>query len=201
MYEIFELLLKENDISVYKFAKDTGIANSTLSSWKSGRSKLKIDKLQIIADYFEVTLNYLLGIKDEDNNLEQDTNVILGNLINEKRTELGLSLNDVANQLNISTKLLKKYESGTFRIDNKTLEKIATIFNMTFEQLLLELQLIIADDLDEIKVFENELLTIKKLLINNIKIRDLILSIEQLNKNEIDDLINYSNYIISKRDK
>lgn len=60
MYEIFENLMKEHGVTAYKVSKETGIATSTLSDWKKGRSTPKQDKLQKIADYFNVTVDYLL---------------------------------------------------------------------------------------------------------------------------------------------
>jgi transcriptional regulator with XRE-family HTH domain len=61
MYEIFDELIKQKGLSAYKVAKDTGISQTTLSDWKGGRSIPKTDKLQKIADYLGVTLDYLLG--------------------------------------------------------------------------------------------------------------------------------------------
>lgn len=60
MYEIFEKLMKEHGVTAYKVSKETGIATSTLSDWKKGRSTPKQDKLQKIADYFNVKIDYLL---------------------------------------------------------------------------------------------------------------------------------------------
>ena len=59
-YNIFEDLLKMNKTTVYRVAKDTGIAASTLSDWKSGRSVPKLDKIKLIANYFNVPLEYML---------------------------------------------------------------------------------------------------------------------------------------------
>ena len=61
MYEIFEKLLKLHNITAYKVSKDTGIPYSALSDWKKGRSTPKQDKLEKIADYFSVSVDYLLG--------------------------------------------------------------------------------------------------------------------------------------------
>lgn len=41
-------------------AKETGITKSTFSDWKSGRSVPKREKLQKIADLFNVSLDYLM---------------------------------------------------------------------------------------------------------------------------------------------
>lgn len=67
MYEIFEQLLVKNNVSTYKVSKETGIAQSVFSSWKNGISNPKQDKLQKIADYFHVTVDYLMGIERDQN--------------------------------------------------------------------------------------------------------------------------------------
>lgn len=59
-YEVFESLLKENNVTAYKVSKETGIPTSTFTAWKKGSYVPKIDKLQKIADYFEVSLEFLL---------------------------------------------------------------------------------------------------------------------------------------------
>lgn len=60
MYKKFAALLEETNKTSYQVAKDTGIAQSVLSSWKTDRSKPKVDKLQILADYFGVPVDYFL---------------------------------------------------------------------------------------------------------------------------------------------
>lgn len=60
MYEKFEQLMKEHNKTAYQVSKDTGVSQTILSYWKSGRSTPKVDKLKIIADYFKVDVNDLL---------------------------------------------------------------------------------------------------------------------------------------------
>ena len=60
-YKIFEQLLKMNKTTVYRVSKDTGIAASTLSDWKNGRSHPKTAKMKLLADYFGVSLEYITG--------------------------------------------------------------------------------------------------------------------------------------------
>ena len=57
----FEKLLRSHGVTVYQVAKATGIAASTFSDWKSGRSTPKADKLARIAEFFSVSLDELLG--------------------------------------------------------------------------------------------------------------------------------------------
>ena len=66
MYEIFLKLLKEHGVTAYKVGKDTGIGSSTFTDWKNGRSAPKQEKLQKIADYFGVSIDYLLNGDEKD---------------------------------------------------------------------------------------------------------------------------------------
>jgi transcriptional regulator with XRE-family HTH domain len=60
-YQYLEDLLKSHGITVYRLSKETGIAPSTFSDWKSGRSLPKTEKLKKIAEYFGVGVSYFLG--------------------------------------------------------------------------------------------------------------------------------------------
>ena len=66
MYEIFEQLCKEKGVTAYKVCKVTGITTATISNWKAGRYTPKQEKMQKIADYFGVSLVYLMTGKDEE---------------------------------------------------------------------------------------------------------------------------------------
>ena len=65
MYEIYCKLRDSMGIKDSDVVKATGITKSTFSDWTSGRSKPKNDKLQKIADFFGVTIDYLMtGTED-----------------------------------------------------------------------------------------------------------------------------------------
>lgn len=64
MYERYEKLLSERNVTNYRVSKDTGITQTTLSEWKKGKITPKTDTLQKIADYFNVSLDYLTGNTD-----------------------------------------------------------------------------------------------------------------------------------------
>ncbi|MEF3313845.1 helix-turn-helix transcriptional regulator [Paenibacillus sp. GYB004] len=61
MYEKFEQLLKEFDVTPYRVAKDTGLNTATFTSWKQGKYTPKQDKLQKIAEYFGKPDDYFSG--------------------------------------------------------------------------------------------------------------------------------------------
>lgn len=59
------LLIKDNNTSGAKMAKDLGFSSGLFSQWKSGKQQISQKKLEQIADYFGVTVDYLLGRTDE----------------------------------------------------------------------------------------------------------------------------------------
>lgn len=74
MYEIFEQLLQKNGVTAYKVSKETGVTQSTLSDWKRGRSTPKTENMKKIADYFNVSVEYLMtGNEAEKYYLDEET--------------------------------------------------------------------------------------------------------------------------------
>lgn len=67
MYEIFEQLLQKFNVTSYKISKETGVTQTTLSNWKNGKSTPSTSNMQKIADYFNVSIDYLMnGEENED---------------------------------------------------------------------------------------------------------------------------------------
>ena len=58
MYEKFQELLDKYGKTAAQVSKETGVASSTLSEWKKGKYTPKLDKLQKIADFFNVPIDY-----------------------------------------------------------------------------------------------------------------------------------------------
>ena len=66
MYEIFEQLLQSHGITAYRFCKDTGISQSTISTWKKKKNLINGDMAKTIADYFGVSVDYLMTGEERD---------------------------------------------------------------------------------------------------------------------------------------
>jgi len=62
--KIFKLI-EEKGITPYRLAKDIGVSMGHIGDWKRGRSSPTSDRLVKIAQYFEVSTDYLLGITDD----------------------------------------------------------------------------------------------------------------------------------------
>ena len=60
-------LMKTKDINSYKLAKGAGVTLSSVSVWTLGKSLPSIERLVKIAQFFEVSVDYLIGIDDVPN--------------------------------------------------------------------------------------------------------------------------------------
>jgi len=58
-------LIKEKGITEKAFLMEMGFDKSTLGDWKKERSKSYLKYTSIIAQYFNVSTDYLLGLTDE----------------------------------------------------------------------------------------------------------------------------------------
>ncbi len=58
-------LIKDSGKQQNAICKDLGIYKQKLSKWKTGYCEPSLDDLIMIANYFEVSTDYLLGIEDE----------------------------------------------------------------------------------------------------------------------------------------
>ena len=66
MYDVFEKLCAEKGVTPYRVCKETGLTTSTISNWKAGRYTPKTDKLQKIADFFGVSIEFLMTGEEKE---------------------------------------------------------------------------------------------------------------------------------------
>ena len=69
MYEIYQRLLDEKGLKNADVSRGTGISNMTLSDWKRGKSTPKYENMKKIAQFLDVTVEYLTG--EENDNSEK----------------------------------------------------------------------------------------------------------------------------------
>ncbi len=60
MYEVFARLLEQRNLKAADVCKGTGLPSSLFSEWKRGKSTPKADKMKKIADFFEISVEYLM---------------------------------------------------------------------------------------------------------------------------------------------
>ena len=57
-------LMKENNLNNSTFAEKSGLPRTTINSWTQCKKVPKADSLFIVAEYFNVSIDYLLGRED-----------------------------------------------------------------------------------------------------------------------------------------
>ena len=60
MYKHYEKIIQSKGLKNADVSRGTGISNQVLSDWKQGKWNPKVDKLQKIADFLGVSLDYLM---------------------------------------------------------------------------------------------------------------------------------------------
>jgi len=63
--EKIDQLIKESGITAYKLSKDIYVSQSAISNWISGKKKPIAPLVKLIADYFNVSFDWLLKDKGE----------------------------------------------------------------------------------------------------------------------------------------
>ena len=97
-YAKFEELLRAKGATVYQVSKATGIAASTFTDWKNGRSAPKTEKLARIADFFGMGLDELVGTSTRTRRKVPVIGVIRAGMpIVTDETLLGMEFADVEN--------------------------------------------------------------------------------------------------------
>lgn len=135
MYERFDQLLQENDLTAYKVSKLTGVATATLSDWKLGKSTPKTNKLQTLANFFNVSLDWLTGESDNRtpssqtdnstlstyNKLSNNDKFFIDNLISILSTPNDLTKRDLSfiTTFLSSTHNLREYTTSNFELVSK----------------------------------------------------------------------------------
>ena len=114
MWEIFERLCKEKGVSAYRVSEETGIKTSALSAWKNGRYKFKQEKLQKIADYFGVSIEYLMtGEEPEEKRyyINDETSEMMKDLYDRRdlRTLFSLAKNCTEDQVDVLVKMAETW--------------------------------------------------------------------------------------------
>ena len=70
------LLLNEKRISKRELARQLGVSAMSISDWSTGKVQPTAENIYIIANYFSVTSDFLLGLEDESGRRIQAKNNI-----------------------------------------------------------------------------------------------------------------------------
>lgn len=125
------------DMSQEDVAKILKVPRSTYSMWEIGISVIPLEYLCVLSDYYNYSIDYLLGLTDNrDNKIKKGFNInILGNNLKEIRIKNNLSQENIAELLRKTQPCIYKYEKGKTCISTINLYKFCKEFNISLSRM------------------------------------------------------------------
>lgn len=119
-----------NDISRLLSTTGYGFSEMTVRRYENGESEPELEKVIMLAEHFNVTVDDLLMARMKD-----DTPVYLKNL-QFLREKYNMKLQDIAYLLRVSKADASKYENGAADMAIEQFMKLADYFGVTLDQLV-----------------------------------------------------------------
>lgn len=63
--ERLTILIKEKKMSKRELAREIGVSAMSVSDWSTGKIQPTAENIYLIAEYFSISSDYLLGLEDE----------------------------------------------------------------------------------------------------------------------------------------
>lgn len=120
------------ELTQEELAKILCMSRSTYAQYEVDRRKPDYDTLQRIADYFKVSTDFLLG-RTEHSGLEEG---YFPSRLKMRREQNGISLEELAESLNIPLTDIAQFETGEKYPDLSTLKALAVYLNCSVDFLL-----------------------------------------------------------------
>lgn len=129
---------EDNDINQTQMAEILDVNRSTYSLWELGINIIPLKSLCSFADYFNYSIDYVLGLTNirKNPNLIKGLDLIkLGNNIKELRIKNELSQENVANMIGVTQACITRYEKGLICISTSNLYKLSKEFKTSLSEL------------------------------------------------------------------
>ena len=114
MYSVFESLLKLHGVTVADVSKATGIRQSTLSNWKTRDNLISSKYARLIADYFGVSVDYLMtGEQEPEYYLNPETAQIAQEIFDDKDLHalFDAARGSTPEDLKLAAEMLRKFKA------------------------------------------------------------------------------------------
>ena len=121
-------LQRAEKLTQQELADIAEVSKRTIQNWEDGTSNIKPEKAEKLADYFGVSVGYLLGYDDNDINQM--------NRLKELRKAKGLRQTDLAELLEVTKLTIHNWENGVSSIKSDRLKKLCEIFDVDVPYLL-----------------------------------------------------------------
>lgn len=115
-------LRKAKKVTLEQLSDETDISIASLSRYETGKRNPKISTIRTLAEYFEVSSDYLEGRDSSTDTVENISD--LSNIFYQLRISNGLNQGDVAKQVGITRQAISLYERGEREPEYSTTSEI-----------------------------------------------------------------------------
>ncbi len=128
------------DLSQEDIAKILGVKRGTYASWECGSDTIPIKQLYKLANYYEKSIDYLLGLQNKDIPIKGNTSsidkVLVGSNIKKIRAATGVGQLKFASNININQSTLWAYEKGKTLATTSTLITISKTYKISIDKIV-----------------------------------------------------------------
>ncbi len=114
-----EDLRDERDLLKKDVAKYIGVVESVYSEWENEKLSIPTKRIYQLANYFEVNIDYMLGISDKREHIKSNDEINLDLVslrLKEIRKFLKFTMRDLADKFNTTSSAISNYENSKFLI-------------------------------------------------------------------------------------
>jgi Helix-turn-helix. len=116
LYEKIKLLASEKKMSIRQLEETLGFGNGVINRWR--KNTPGSDKLKKVADYFDVSVDYLLGRTENPNTVENENANISPEFFAIQRKSKKLSQKEQQKLLKLMELTFEEIDNGDFEEDD-----------------------------------------------------------------------------------
>lgn len=137
-FERLFFLREEKDLYQTDMANILNVKQVNISNWENGKEIIPLTKLNMYANYFNVSLDYIMKLSDKkipSINRNALDKILIGKNIKIIRMQNNLSQQDLANVLNTTKSTIWAYETGKTLILTAFAYQICAKYNVSMDWL------------------------------------------------------------------
>ena len=134
-------LREEQDLTQEEMGKIVGTKKYSIYNWESGKEIIPLTKLNIYANYFNVSMDYILKLTENKTYNDMQYKSVLnkkevGSRIKKLREENHISLRTLAKELNTTPSTISAYENGKTLILTAFAFQLCKQYNISIDWLV-----------------------------------------------------------------
>ena len=138
LFERLRDLREDKNITQEKVAEKIHVKRSTYSGYEIVRDQIPLPRLNLLAEFYEVSFDYITGITDIKSNYKK-VNIdaaIIGKNLKNFRKKKHIKATEICQKLNINSSTYSAYETGKVIIQTDFLYTIAKDYEYSLDKFL-----------------------------------------------------------------